>query len=326
MERNKLLDCLKGFGCILVIFMHIPFPGILGEIIHETGQIAVPVFIMTSGYYAFGSTKDTIKKRTINMIKIFLFSLTCFFVYNCLKHIIEGDLGHWISKIVTFQAFIKCIVFCTIDYAIPLWYLVAMIETYCLWQCVVSFDLEKKMEKCIPIFFLFQFVLTSICETLSVDWFWKTNFISNSVSFFTLGYYFHHAEVNKKFYLVLGHILMEVIVGYILTLIPVLVTLPIDISCLGIAMYSIGFFQLAIAYPQKTFGHKIEYIGNKLSLDVYIFHTLVAGVIGILLGFFINTDDIVFLWVKPILVAVLTISFAEILYRLKERHLLPKWV
>lgn len=63
MEKNRFLDCIKGIGCILVVFMHIPFPGFFGEIVHETGQFAVPIFIMTSGFYAFGVTERKIRER-----------------------------------------------------------------------------------------------------------------------------------------------------------------------------------------------------------------------------------------------------------------------
>lgn len=53
---NKKLDginALKGIACIVVVFLHIPFPGIVGKLIGFEFNFSVPVFFMISGYFAF---------------------------------------------------------------------------------------------------------------------------------------------------------------------------------------------------------------------------------------------------------------------------------
>ena len=54
MDRNQCLNFLKGLGSTGVVFIHITFPGLTGEIISKMAQFAVPVFFMITGYYALG--------------------------------------------------------------------------------------------------------------------------------------------------------------------------------------------------------------------------------------------------------------------------------
>lgn len=319
MDRNHMLDFLKGIGCIGVVFMHIPFPGLFGDIVHETAQAAVPIFIMISGYYAYGCSEEIIKKRTIRILKIFLFSLFCFTTYNCFKHILEGDLDIWMMQYFTFGSLLKLIIFCTIDFAIPLWYLIAIVETYIVWQFIVKLRKEEKFEKMIPILFVFQILLTTVCETIDLEWFWKTNFISNALPFFALGHYICGLNERKVIQNIKVKLIFSlVLLGYLITMIHIFVKMPIDISCAGIALYSVGLFLLAIKYPNYFQRKAMIYIGKKLSLDVYIFHTLIAGVISVILKQFMNTEGVIYPWFRPILVVCITLVFAFVINKLKE--------
>jgi surface polysaccharide O-acyltransferase-like enzyme len=62
-ERNKCLNLLKGIGCLGVIFIHVRFPGIFGQIIHQLSQYAVPLFFMISVFFAFAASEATLKRR-----------------------------------------------------------------------------------------------------------------------------------------------------------------------------------------------------------------------------------------------------------------------
>jgi len=43
-EKNEYLNVLKGIACIVVIFLHCPFPGIVGEGIIYGLRFSVPIF------------------------------------------------------------------------------------------------------------------------------------------------------------------------------------------------------------------------------------------------------------------------------------------
>lgn len=84
--------------------------------------------------------------------------------------------------------------------------------------------------------------------------------------------------------------------------------------------YSISLFIIAIKHPGKTLFKPIEYIGDKLSLNIYIFHLLIAGSIGFAFKFIlkINIEGILFLWFKPIITLVSTIFFAFIIEKINQ--------
>ena len=52
-SRNNMLNFLKGIACIGVIFIHVPFPTVIGKLISLVCAYAVPVFYLIAGYYSF---------------------------------------------------------------------------------------------------------------------------------------------------------------------------------------------------------------------------------------------------------------------------------
>ena len=74
---NVKLNLLKGLGCMAIVIAHFTsymWPEPIGPIIPKAAGFGVPIFLMISGYYAFGKDSDVIKRRLIKIIKIFLFA------------------------------------------------------------------------------------------------------------------------------------------------------------------------------------------------------------------------------------------------------------
>lgn len=195
-EKNQMLNFIKGIACIGVVFIHVMFPGIVGEIVSKLSQFAVPVFFMIAGYYAFGSNDEIIKRRLFKIIRIFIFAYLCFFCYSGILYAKNAMLVTWLRMQCTWKTFVKFIVFCNIDFAIPLWYLIAMIEIYLVWYIVVRKKKVQLVLYFIPILFLAQVVIITFCETRGLAWFWKTNFLTRALPWFLLGYFIHEKD-NK---------------------------------------------------------------------------------------------------------------------------------
>lgn len=88
--RNELLNVLKGIACMGVVFIHIKFPGLVGEIVSKFFNFAVPVFFMTAGYYSFGCTENAVKRKLAKIIKIFIYAYVCFFSYHIVAEKVRG--------------------------------------------------------------------------------------------------------------------------------------------------------------------------------------------------------------------------------------------
>lgn len=327
---NIMLNFLKGFACVGVVFIHVSFPGEFGELVSIVSGYAVPIFYMIAGYYAFGKNEKVIRRRLGKIIRIFVYAYLTFFIYNLVLEIKKGSLISWLAINFNWKTSIKYILFCTIDFAIPLWYLIAMIETYILWMFLVKYHKECFALKLTPFIFVLQVLLTSFCETMQYSWFWKINFITGALPWFLAGYYFHTGGGNAYQKIETFKLGIIVIVGCIITITPTILDLKIKFKCIGYIPYAIGLFCTALKHPNVSVCRPLEYIGNKLSLNIYILHPLIGNIMYILLekfffeksvfGRFSSARDMnmFFLWLLPIITLIVSVVFSFIIEKAKQ--------
>lgn len=322
-QKSDVLNLFKGLACISVVFVHVHFPGITGIVVHRSfSSFAVPLFLMIAGYFAFGKDESVIKRRFFKILKIFLWSYAVFLVLHILFKIPQGAVVEWLSLNFDYTTPIKYIVFCTIDFAIPLWYLIAMVETYFVWYFVVKHKKEHCVVFAIPFLFVFKVVLTTYCESMHVPWMFKMNFLSEAMSFFLFGYFLHSKE-NLFKSIPYSVLLLTLFAGCAFAAYNVASEAPVKMFSLGTLFYSLAVFVIAIKIPNKTYCRPLEYIGDKLSLNVYIFHPIIGLVMLRLCQslFGINLQAGLLGWLRPFAVVVLSIVVAQILECLNSRKL-----
>ena len=266
---------------------------------------------MIAGYYSYSVQLDKIKKRLIKILKILFYGLSVYLLYFLLRNIKNGSLISLMLNLMSLKNIIKAVVFCTIDFAIPLWYLLAMAETYVLWYVIVKYHKEELALKCIPLLIIFRLLLTIFCETTGTAWFLKVNFVSCGFVWFVLGYYFHTIDINRynKWKL-----LVFMCGGYIISTIKILTGIRIDISSIGIMMYSIAIFLIALQNSNKHVCNMLEYVGDKLSLNVYILHVPIGGII-MAIARQLNLSSNIYLWIHPVLSIALTLLISYLINR-----------
>ena len=320
-QKNDVLNLFKGLACISVVLVHIHFPGITGIVVQKSfSSFAVPLFLMIAGYFAFGKDESVIKRRLFKILKIFLWSYAVFLFSRILLKIPQGTVLEWLSLNFNCTTPIKYIVFCTIDFAIPLWYLIAMVETYFVWYFAVKYKKEHNLMFVIPFLFVLKVVLTTYCETKHVPWMFKMNFLTEAMPFFLFGYYLRSKEDFFKSipYTVL---LLTMFAGCAFATYNVAFDVPVKMFSLGTLFYSLAVFVIAIKLPNKSYCKPLEYIGDKLSLNVYIFHPII-GIVTVRLYqllFGVNLQTGLLGWVLPFAVVVLTIVFAQVLECINSR-------
>ena len=313
--KNIQLNLLKGFACIGVVFIHIKFPGLFGQIVTCASTYAVPVFFMIAGYYAYGKGQAVITRRLIKIVKIFVCAYALFFLFNIAVASAQHNLESWLLNNFNWKTPIKYICFCTIDFAIPLWYLIAMIEVYLAWLFIVKNNKEGSALKAMPVLFVLQIILTAYCETKGLAWFWKINFITRGMPWFLLGYYLHTPEAAKIRTISADKLRMLAVIGCAIAVIPTAFDLPLKFDIIGYIPFSLGLFVLALQDPDKSTCKPIEFLGECLSLYVYILHVLVGRASSIILAALkFDTKNTVYLWCRPIIVLILTIFASWIIY------------
>lgn len=311
--QNVKLNFLKGIACIGVIFIHVKFPGKYGQIISSLSGVAVPIFFIVAGYYSYAKDKMIIKKKIIKITKIFLKAYTLYFLYNLLLAMNDYGVALWFQNNFNWKTPIKYIVFCTIDFAIPLWYLIAMIETYMVWFLVVHNKKEIYILKYIPILFILQILLTFYCDIMEMDWFWKINFFTRALPWYLFGYYLS----SNKLRISKNMIKALIFIGGGIILISIILNLKLNFSIVGYIPLAFSLFSLTLIDQKKSINNLIEFIGEKLSLNIYILHPLIDLIIiefckNILK---INIEKNIYLWCHPIIVFLVTIMISYVIYR-----------
>lgn len=313
---NIKLNLLKGFACISVVFIHITFPGIFGQVVKKACAFAVPIFYMIAGYYAWGKGTEVIKRRLDKIIKIFLYAYTLFFLFQVVYAAMNHQLSIWFSENFNWNTPIKYIWFCTIDFALPLWYLIAMAEIYIVWYFIVKNRKESIVLKFIPVLFVLQIVLTSYCETMQLAWFWKINFLTCAMPWFLFGYYMHTSNADKFRNMASNKLIFFIVVGCFISIIPTILDLPIKFNEIGYIPYVFGVFTICLKNQRNSVCKIIEYIGEKLSLNIYVFHVLIGSMLNFICSkiFGLNVNGNIWLWCRPIIVLLCTIFASWLVY------------
>lgn len=316
--RNNGLDLLKCIACFGVVFTHITFPGTLGRAIKYASTFAAPSFFMIAGYYSYGCTAEKIKKRLVKITKILVFAIIWWFAYKVVAHIYENTLISWLSDSFTWKTPIWFLAFCTIDWAVPLWYLIAMAETYFMWLYIVKHRSEAKATKLTWLLFILGAALTVLVDSLGWDWSYKINFISRAMPWFMFGYL-----VNEKYESSLHSIknislFVTAIMGWIITLSAAIRKPPVDYNYVGVLLTAPALFLTGIKNRNIRISRPVEYIAEKLSLFIYIFHAPVSFAVSIAAKSAGISKSGAYLYLRPIITLIASIAVAvvfELIFR-----------
>ena len=325
-KRNVMLNFLKGFACISVVLIHVPFPGKVGEIVKCTSAYAVPLFFLIAGYFSFGKDEKVIKIRLIKMIKLFCFAVVMFFLFQGSLEIYLHALPEWLAENFNIKALVRMVFFCTIGFAGALWYLIAQIEAYVLWFFVVKYRKENLMVKLIPLLLILYYVIAVVVARKGLDWSVKANFITGCLPWFTLGYYIHQLPKQRVGEIKNIYLLAAFLIGLAMSISSAVFDMRIILYPIGHILYATSLFLVGVKYPENCPIKCIAWIGDKLSLWIYIFHIPTSFFAWQVIKILSRIDTIarIDLWLYPVMTIGLVIVVAYIFDKLFNRSLLRR--
>lgn len=178
------------------------------------------------------------------------------------------------------------------------------------------------MLKLIPILFATLIFLEVFCETNNYEWFWKINFATKALPYFLMGYLIKKNNEKILDKISFKSVIASGIVGLTIALVPVIFSTKIRFSMVGIIIYSVSLFIIAIKLPsQKKISGCVEYVGDNLSLDIYIFHIIVSDILVMVCRQIlnVNTGEVYFQWMNPMLTLMCTIILALCIKYVKKK-------
>lgn len=129
-KRYDSLDLLKGIACIIVVLFHCPLPGKLGELIIYALRFPVPIFFMITGYWSVNKSDEWIKKKSIQLLKMILYSELFYGVCKTMIHVFiyHQSISEWLHQSIL-SNFVQKILFGSFFNGV-LWYLYAAVWVY----------------------------------------------------------------------------------------------------------------------------------------------------------------------------------------------------
>ena len=311
-KTNHCLDCIKGIGCICVVFIHVKFPGCFGDIVWRLSQFAVPVFFLTSGYFAYSLDKDCTDRMVKRRAKrIFWLSVwtTCFYwlttrAYSWIRNgcPLGGDANTFLVGVAKFL-FLQDVDFSGGGH---LWFLWALLWCYVIVLAVNHLSLWRWVYRLVPL--LVVLVVIQYACRMYFEWTWHTTNFLPAITYVMTGFSLA-AHYDKLRSVTNSQLLAMIVVGELVSLVNLLHPVY-DFSEVGIIVASISMFIYAIKNDIFIIEKSIEIIGRKYSLNIYIYHIIVFVIVTKVFKIIgINYLMMVEL-IKPILVVLLTLFFA----------------
>lgn len=316
---NHFLDTIKGIACIGVVFIHVHFLGILGDVIARLFNFAVPIFFMTSGYFAFSYDKGWIEKTMQRRSKRILFlafwsTMLYTLVINGLKLMKNGCIfvGD-IEPVSALYMIARFLLLQDVGFSggFHLWFLWALFWSYCILRVINHFSLWNKVYRLLPLCLLVIILSDTIRVYYDKSWHIVGN-VSMGMTYILLGFY--AAKYKERIFKITNKsLVVAVVLGELISL-GAFLPIKYDFSQTGVVIASLALFALAMNNSYVKIWNGLEIIGRDYSLNVYIFHIMVLYGVNYIMKVSGLADCIWFLNVKPIVVVLATLSWAAILH------------
>lgn len=339
---NRFLYMVKGIACIMVILIHVKFPGNVGTICETLARFAVPMFFAVSGRFLLHEHENMeavlIRKsariRLIHTVRLTFIALGVYTLYSLIYMLCCGTgFSGWIHEKYNFFEFSRLVLFGSgkfiYDYSYTfdhLWYLFALIYVYFLiwifagavrrmsgWLIFLPGSLlmfGELLQKIYPVR-IFGIGIST--------WYVMRNWLFIGIPFVMLGIRFHMFIQTER-----GRILAQKTKFWNFCLLAGIVSCIFEYYIAGLTEVYIGSWIIVIALlflsesqKEKGAGFLVG-IGKYLSADVYVWHVLVLSLVGVATMNSGWDQNIFWNWIKPVIVIIITLFLSRLLCAVKQ--------
>ncbi len=330
-ERTKHdgISLLKGICCIIILFLHVSLPGVIGDAIAIGGEFAVPIFFMITGYFIHKKQDVKWMLRKIKGIIILLalselVAAVSDLIIECVIH--RTNFEYWFLSSNIIQHPIRLIFFGT-AFNGSLWFLYALIYVYFVYILLIKHNLLKNKYFYIvgPLFYVITvlgrlFFQNSFSLTDENVYLFR-NFLLPAFPMTLLGSWFSYkSETIEK--ISFSRRLLIVLIG--------LAIMPLEYFFYKKIFENPGmehyFFTIILAFGifacgvffTKTKQNPLKYIGEKHYTLVYVLHVPVMWWVNIFIDKINATHNAISLWIRPFVVLLICLLIGEIVFLLKK--------
>lgn len=314
MKENKCLYFMKGISCLVVILLHVPFPGIIGDAIIYGLRFPVPIFFMISGYVCYFQDPSRIKVSCWKTLKLLVCSEA---VCALVKFVFcDGSIFEQIKAMSFWRHPISSIMFGTL-FNETLWYLYAIVWIYVFLYWLKTNNAVKRSYILIPILLSLHIMGRLLIQNYGDINVWIMLFRSwllYGLPFFLLGHFVAEKKETIRGYMTNRTCTLLMALGGILMIAEYLIWHTYMDLWFSTLFISLALFLFAIVNPNIEVVPALVKIGKQYSKIIYVSHIPVAIILDeVVTPYFANT---VYDWIKPLLVFTGALTAAVIVERI----------
>lgn len=329
--RNWKFDYLKGISCIIVIFLHCPFYGILGDLVIYAFRFSVPLFFMITGYYACSKDDLWIRKKAFYLFKLTVITEFLYFIWFVLDccFIRQEKLIEKLRSLPAFKHPVQAVFF-GYFFNETLWYLYAAFWTYLFLLLFrkIHFSVKSRVYYILPVILLCIQVLGRYCVQSSPDLdinvyvcIFRSSLLFG-LPLTMIGSILAQQEDKIRNKLSLAANICIIFAGYLMIIAEYFASgqyLDFHFSTLVI---SVGLFLLAFTYKKSDCpaSNLLSYVGHDLSMWIYLVHYFVISVFDTIGSLHFLKESKVYLVIKPLLVCAGVILLAIVISEFRHQR------
>ncbi len=328
-KRNYSLDLLKFIASFMIVCIHFKFPGRVGEFMTVMARFAVPVFFMISGYYSNHNDNKKLKHSIWHIAKIYFCAVVIYFCFRILTMVFQGQYQEavwYVSTYFRIQYTSKVLFFNESITAMHLWFLGALIYVYGMQYLVVRLKIKETTVYAVAILLLLINLALGMGlsvagvetpEILHKNYILR-NFLFMGFPFFVLG-----RLINKKENAILksvstGMLAILVVIG----ILDAVVMCNIDWAeelYIGSVVLAFAFFVIALKGKEQNYCPKLVALWQT-STNVYLVHVMIGDILAMTV---LETMGL-YLWLKPVIIFVITVLISLVFNSVISRKRLIK--
>lgn len=324
-RKNEYVDALKGIACIVVIFLHCRFPGVIGDGIIYGLRFSVPIFFMVSGYYSFFRKDEWIIAKAKYILKLLVYTELFYGVWTFVSRcMIQKDTIQTVFESAVGSKNLIKVVFCGTFFNGTLWYLYAMFWTWIIIYGLRRSKLLKRAYVLIPILLGVQILGRAYVQNVyDIDKYviLFRNALTFGLPFSLLGTWIAENEEGIIKKVDMKRNLLIIVGGFGLIVVEFLAFGQYMDTHISTVFIAVGMFLFAIRQQEKVSKYlkALVYIGSRWYVWIYLSHMFVGEAISLIYKGLQVEEMPIFQYALPVLVCILSCGCSEVMVRIKRK-------
>lgn len=326
-SRADNIDVLKAVCAFLVVCIHAPFPGVVGEYFTPLTRVAVPIFFMITGFFYDNTIKNNCELKQLNKILIMLVKGNLlFFVWNVFKALLQGNLKVYLSQTFNMQSFLKFALLNASPFSGHLWYLGAILYVLIIMYIADKVNISK-LNVITPFLLIGDLALgkySLLLFNVKIPYILVRNFLFVGIPYFCLGGIIKKAYLHGNIIKIKKPILELLMVLFAFTtLLEKFLLVQFGMNAARDHYISTTLSAVAVfLFTLKCNGHNkmMANLGKNYSTWIYILHPIFIDIIR-----FITSNvgiQHVYSYMEPFVVYLITTAFLVCVTKLNRKSVL----